>query len=299
MTSSEKQRGLAFLREFIQNNPPKEKAVLSPWYSRPIFLEHKLASSAVAFFLFVFMITGGTSFAAKYSLPGDILYSVKIDLNEKIETFTAFTPEAKAKVEASHIDQRLIEAETLEVNQKLDTKLKAEIESQLSADLKNTMTHVDTLNNTGKSENATQVKADVEISLWKHKTIIDKILDENQTEVAVASMAVVEDTAATSTSLFMTTMSTTSTTTEQVPTKKRAQNKMKQRQANTLKIETTLQSTTTGTTTAASSTIEILTNNEKSDTYNEAGLDDTPLLKETLLKILKSKMIEKTTSVEE
>lgn len=188
MTPEEKQVGINQLQAFINANP-----VTSPWYTKfgnkivspftdGIMMHHKMLASAFVLIILV-SATGGTSIAARNSIPGDVLYPVKINLNEKVETFTALSPEAKATVEAKHVDERLTEAEQLTEQDKFNNGLKTQVETQFSQDLQNAMIHVNTLNSKGDSKSAKRVKASVENSLQKHKVVVEEILNNKNSRL--------------------------------------------------------------------------------------------------------------------
>lgn len=61
--------------------------------------------AAVVFFVFV-LGSGGTSYAAQGALPGDVLYAIKIHVNELVETKLATTQVAKAEVQAVLAERR-------------------------------------------------------------------------------------------------------------------------------------------------------------------------------------------------
>jgi len=76
---------------------------------------------------------GGTAAAAQGALPGDVLYPVKISVNEAVEAALATTPVAKAEVSAKLAVRRVEEAEVLaargelteETGEKLATSFEA------------------------------------------------------------------------------------------------------------------------------------------------------------------------------
>lgn len=182
MTESEKQTVFNELKTFIAKNP-----ISSPWYKKvgnsiaspfqnDFMLHHKMLATTFVVIILV-SATGGTSIAAKYSIPGDILYPVKINLNEKVETFTAISPEAKATVEARHVGERLTEAEQLSNENKLNDKIKTQLEVKFSQDLQNTMAHVNALNTSGDKESAKKVKVNIENSLQRHKDTVNELLN--------------------------------------------------------------------------------------------------------------------------
>ncbi len=71
----------------------------------------------------------GTSYAAEGALPGDSLYPVKIQVNEKIQGALALSDEAKADFYASRAERRLEEVELLTAQGRLTEDAKAQIES--------------------------------------------------------------------------------------------------------------------------------------------------------------------------
>lgn len=83
--------------------------------------------------LLVVGLSGGTAFAAEGALPGNPLYAVKIQVNERVAVALARTPEAKASVHASLATTRLEEAETLAAHGKLDATATAELANNFVA----------------------------------------------------------------------------------------------------------------------------------------------------------------------
>jgi hypothetical protein len=73
------------------------------------------------------VLAGGASFAAENSLPGDILYPVKIHVNEEVRAVVALDAEAKIRAAERRALLRLEEAEKLEAKGKLDAEVTAEI----------------------------------------------------------------------------------------------------------------------------------------------------------------------------
>ncbi len=206
MTDAEKQKGFDVLKSFITQNQnvhspygmllvQKISSRIKSSYQEDFFFSHKLFASA---FVIVFLIslTSGTSIAAKYSLPGDILYPIKINLNEKLESFTSLSTLEKAVVEARHVQTRLVEAEELDTLNRFDGDQKIEFDAQFKQDLESTITHINTLTASGETKTANEVKAGVEISLQKHKNIVNKILDRRNNIInklgTVAATAKVE-----------------------------------------------------------------------------------------------------------
>lgn len=110
----------------------KPDGVLSPYFFFHSFIA--LRQKQIAAFVVIIAIvltSGGTSYAAENALPGDTLYSIKVNVNEEIENFVALTPTAKAKVSVKHTSKRLAEAEQLSKSGKLTAETQAVIETSI------------------------------------------------------------------------------------------------------------------------------------------------------------------------
>lgn len=79
------------------------------------------------------MVTGGTSYAAQGSVPGDTLYPVKVEVNETVRSAFAFSNEAKAVLQAKLAAERLEEAETLAARGQLNAENATILSSRLQA----------------------------------------------------------------------------------------------------------------------------------------------------------------------
>jgi hypothetical protein len=178
-------------------------AVPSPfmlWLS-PSVRNHLTPALVVALFLF----GSGVSFAAEQALPGDALYTVKVNVNEEARALVTLSPQSKANWEAERLERRLSEATKLAASGKLDAKAEANIEANVDAHTEKLATHVEKLEIKNDFEEAVAVASKVEASLRAHGTILetialgDRAAAEADTMVAVKapSAAVSSDTAAT------------------------------------------------------------------------------------------------------
>ncbi|MFA6297409.1 MAG: DUF5667 domain-containing protein [Candidatus Paceibacterota bacterium] len=135
---------------------------------------HKKAI-AMAVMVLVILASGGTSYAAESSLPGDTLYNVKININEGIQTLVAIGPDAKAKVGVDRTNKRLAEAETLSKQGRLNKENQAIIETNIKNHTNDIKENIATL----ASENATatvkQVVSELKTSLDVHEAVLATI----------------------------------------------------------------------------------------------------------------------------
>ena len=123
----------------------------------------------------ILLITGGTSLAAENALPGDYLYSLKVNINEKIQGFAAVTPEAKAKFALEVTDKRLKEVALLSSQGKLDDSTRRIIEVELAKQAGQVQNQVASLVAVQNVKAAQEVATNYESSLKAHELILQKI----------------------------------------------------------------------------------------------------------------------------
>ena len=121
------------LRETGQGRFKKQVPFIGPVITLITHPKHFMPALIITFAL---LAGGGTSLAAQNAVPGEILYPIKIDVNEKIISALTVGDEAKATLQAKLAKERLEEAEDLAADGKLD----AELALALATDLK---THSD------------------------------------------------------------------------------------------------------------------------------------------------------------
>ena len=174
-----------FLTGFVRNSVP----------SRLTERSNKNVTSTILFnympiILGLFLlISGGMSFAAEGSLPGDVLYPIKVHVNERVRGTFSFSPKTKAEWEAKRGERRLDEVEQLAVNGRLSAETQAQIMTDLAASASLVDKHLTELQTKGDAGIAALVSADIESSLGSHKKILS-ILAENKKEVRAQLQAI-------------------------------------------------------------------------------------------------------------
>lgn len=131
LSQSEKQKMLSEITAYADFHAPKTlpKKSAAVW-SWSFFQAHSaLALRALTLVL----IVGGTSYMAGKSLPGDILYPVKININEAVYESLLKTPEEKAAWNSDTFIRRIEEAEALARDGKLTESSLAEVERQIDS----------------------------------------------------------------------------------------------------------------------------------------------------------------------
>ena len=141
------------------------------WYS---YIFEKKFVPALSFAILL-LGTGGTSIAAEQSLPGDLLYPVKININEQVRGFTAVTPEAKAKFALEITDRRLKEVAILSSQGRLNAETGAIIQGELLKQAGQIKNQVASLVSTNNIQAAQEISLNFESSLRAHELILEKI----------------------------------------------------------------------------------------------------------------------------
>jgi len=135
-------------------------------------------SRAVPVALAVVLAAGGVTFAAGDALPGELLYGVKVNVIEKVQSATAVGPEKKVKVQASFAEKRLKEAEKLAIAGDLTPETKIQIEEKFKAHAEDIEATLVELPATAAAEASSQVEA----SLGTHGEILTKISESADAE---------------------------------------------------------------------------------------------------------------------
>ena len=158
---------------------PEEKAfirkeILSHINGKPIISKYYDSWSVVSFIsirkvtalLIIVLIFGvGTSTFAKEALPGDLLYPVKIHVNENIESILAVTEKASVEVDIKHATTRLKEAGELASKGKLTEDVNTEIKEKFAKNIDSINKQVSKIEEKGNFELAAKVSNDFEKKL--------------------------------------------------------------------------------------------------------------------------------------
>lgn len=96
-------------------------------------LNFKLQPMTALVLMIALAVGGGTTYAAEGSVPGDLLYPVKLEVNESIKSGVALSNRSEAALQARLAEERLKEAEILAA----EGRLTVEAANELSARVKN------------------------------------------------------------------------------------------------------------------------------------------------------------------
>ncbi len=161
-----------------------QQVVAKSWYS--YFAEKKFVPALAALVLLV--STGGVSIAAERALPGDLLYSLKVNMNEGVRGLVAVTPEAKAKFALEVTDRRLKEAAVLSTRGKLDGKATFIIQREITKQANQVKNQVASLVATNNLRSAQEIALNFESALRTHEFILQKISENNTPATTTVDM---------------------------------------------------------------------------------------------------------------
>lgn len=144
-------------------------------------------------FLFIVFVGGSVSVVADNSLPGDPLYSFKINVNEEVKGAFLKTSEDKLAWQSTRIDNRLNEIKTLAASKTL-TKAKQETAQRaLDTHIEALSEQLSTLSDTQPTE-ALKVTASLEVSLKTQKEDIEKYISDGTEEDKTDALKAVDAT---------------------------------------------------------------------------------------------------------
>lgn len=173
LTRDERENIRRELRVFMAEHPVREEISAWSWTSMSL---HRFASGAVAFAL-VLTVGAGTSYAAEGTLPGDLLYPIKLGVNERVAGALASGPKAKATWHAERATRRLEEVETLAASGRLDATTSAEVHENLERSAKDFDNVIAAVAEEGGAEAVAGVQSDFEATLTAHAKVLAALSD--------------------------------------------------------------------------------------------------------------------------
>lgn len=139
------------------------------WY-RFVFL--KPIPMVIPIVALIMALTGGTAFAAEGSLPGDVLYPVKIHVNERARVALAVSDEAEAVTQTALAAERLDEAATLQARGTLTTEVRDRLADRFARHEAKAEQRIATLEAKGNAKAAAAHEATLEEQLRIHAAIL-------------------------------------------------------------------------------------------------------------------------------
>jgi hypothetical protein len=107
----------------------------------------------------------GAMMGARAALPGDTLYPVKVNVNERFGTWMSIGDESNARSRIAAIDHRLDETERLIDQRKLTAAVRTILENMVSQEVVSIKSYTAALENRGNSEDAVRVESELKLRL--------------------------------------------------------------------------------------------------------------------------------------
>lgn len=117
--------------------------------------------------LILLSLSGGFAYVSKSALPGDVLYPVKVNIDEPIEEALAFGPQALSAVHTNHALERLKEIEQLKNAGKLTPQDEVLTRSVFENEVSKVNTDIEKLNSIKDFKSARTVEKTLRDDLKK------------------------------------------------------------------------------------------------------------------------------------
>ncbi|OGF69211.1 hypothetical protein A2643_04095 [Candidatus Nomurabacteria bacterium RIFCSPHIGHO2_01_FULL_39_220] len=171
LNPSEKEKMRDFIISYARKNERKQKlSIFSIFKTIPAIISIVVIFSGI-----------GVSFAAERALPGDILYPVKVGVNEEARGLVALSDEKKVKWLATVAERRIEETETLVKENRLDSSAKDKIEKNFEEKTKKIEEKLKSIAEKSNSVEAEEVSRNLENALERHEGVL-KELSEKKSE---------------------------------------------------------------------------------------------------------------------
>ena len=159
-----------------------KEAIFAEIGSSPIRLWNPLKIFTSVFAVFILLVGAGSgiSYAAESSLPGDFLYSVKVNVNERVRASLKTSADDIAAFETELVERRLAEAEALARTRALTEEKKELIRIYLKRSSEKVQAHLADLAEKKEAALALALGAEFESSLSAHDSELRSIKAETK-----------------------------------------------------------------------------------------------------------------------
>lgn len=157
----------------IQESSIDEAPISYPLFKR--FSQMMFARPLVTALTLFILIGGGTGLAAQGSVPGDILYGYKINVNESFRYLMAFSDESKIKLYFEFAKERIDEAEKLLAKEEIKAEHSRWLLANFNENISRGYVYIEKLKGDSKSEVASDIISDFESYLEVDEELISII----------------------------------------------------------------------------------------------------------------------------
>ena len=163
MSTAERTRMRESLMAYADMHPLATTEVASPSYYSFLFafMETKRFPLYASLMAVLLITSGGMTFAAERSAPGDSLYAVKVRVTEPLMSALSPSTEGQARVSARLATRRADEVVILASSGRLSDEKSAYLDTAFSQEIKKTVERTDSLTRAGNIEGAQEIRAKV------------------------------------------------------------------------------------------------------------------------------------------
>jgi hypothetical protein len=180
MTSDEKKRVFEYVLN--SNISSQEQPIRSPWFIYSFI--SRIQKNHLAYYvivpLIIILTSGGVALASEDSLPSSILYPIKVSVVEPILGTLTFSPKARAKYEIYLATERLIEAETLASQGKLDKITEKKLNNLLYNHTIALNKAIDKASQTESADQVNEIVTSFQAGMNAHARVLDIINKEER-----------------------------------------------------------------------------------------------------------------------
>lgn len=190
LTPEEKLKGTLLFENFINKNPLSgtqinkvSKTTVKTWeifyttYLKGIFIKNHRLAYMLAVTIFIFSLATSAVYAAQDSIPGELLYPVKIQINERVERVLARSTENKARVAVKQAVTRLEETKKLLEQGKIDSKSEKTIYKGFVHNSNDVEKNIAKLRKEGRFDIAVKISSDFESKIDSEDQNIGQALE--------------------------------------------------------------------------------------------------------------------------
>lgn len=177
LTQDEKGMMKSQMLDFMKRYPMRPEKIWSFGY----IFQYNHIKYASSFAVLIFVVMFGVSYAANNASPGDILYQIKVGVNEKVLGLLQVSDEAKAEYEVELAQLRLEEIERISAKEIVDDEVKENVNFLLDKHIEKIKEHSAKIESKNNPELSLKINSELEASFNAHKEILHEISEKNNT----------------------------------------------------------------------------------------------------------------------
>lgn len=167
LSSLEKADGFDAIARHMKKNPVAQP-ISSSLFTWMHF--HKLTASLLIALIIVGTGGGGVAYASQAAVPGDALYTVKVDITEPlIDVALSFDPERRAEWERRRLKRRLKEAEHLSASHTFTSDRRARLQERIEHRMERMQKNLDLV----PEDRREMIQNKVDDVMQKHQQFLD------------------------------------------------------------------------------------------------------------------------------